>query len=342
VNSRSEFQKSNPDVFFLDAEDLPSIADYLIRTHCIGTDEEVFMAEAAGEGNMNYTLRIHASKRSLIVKQARPWVEKHPQIPAPWDRAVMEARFYETIKTDLLLARRMPRLLGFDPLARILIMEDLGSSPDLTSIYWDSSISYGEIDSLTNFLTRLHSRFRNSSYSGKFENLEMRKLNHEHIFEFPLRPENGLDLDYFTPGLAEAAAKLQQNAVYCARVLALGDLYLGDGQCLIHGDYFPGSWLRTNDGVKIIDPEFCFFGLPEFELGVMIAHLHLAACPESLADRVLKTYRPSSMLDHNLLLNFAGAEIMRRLIGVAQLGLPLGLEEKRHLLDLSQRMVMAS
>jgi 5-methylthioribose kinase len=328
------------DVFFLDEFDLSSITDYL--NHWIGIDEQVSSAAPAGDGNMNYTLRIQTAKRSLVMKQARPWVEKYPHIPAPRDRAMMEARFYQTIQTDPALARRMPRLMRFDPEARILIMEDLGVTPDFSSIYLDSSISYGEIDSLVNFLTRLHSRFRDPSYAESFENLEMRKLNHEHIFKFPLRPDNGFDLDYFTPGLADEAIKLQENAAYCDRVSALGDLYLGAGQCLIHGDYFPGSWLRTSDGVKIIDPEFCFFGLPEFELGVMIAHFHLARCPESLANRVMETYQPGSAIDSNLIRNFAGVEIMRRLMGVAQLPLPYGLEEKRHLLELSQRMVMAS
>jgi 5-methylthioribose kinase len=329
-------------IIFLDEFDLPSITGYLKHRRRIGIDEQVSSAAPAGDGNMNYTLRIHTTKRSFVMKQARPWVEKYPHIPAPQDRALMEARFYEAIETDPVLARCMPRLIDFDPEARILIMEDLGATPDFTSIYRDSSIGYGEIDSLTNFLMKLHSRFRDRSYAGTFENLEMRKLNHEHIFEFPLRRENGLDLDAITPGLTSLALTLQHAGAYRTRVSALGDLYMGHGRCLIHGDYFPGSWLRTSGGVKIIDPEFCFFGLPEFELGVMIAHLHLARSPESLANRVLETYQRGTAIDSNLVLNFAGVEIMRRLIGVAQLPLPYGLEEKQRLLDLSQRMVMSS
>jgi len=334
VSNRAEFQKSHPNVFFLDANDLSSMGDYL--------KEQVSSAAPAGGGNMNYTLRVHTTKRSVIVKQARPWVEKYPHIQAPWDRALMEAHFYNTIQADEGLASCMPRLMGFDPQVRILILEDLGALPDFTSVYNNSSISDGEVDSLTNFLSRLHSRFRDPSYAATFGNLEMRKLNHEHIFRFPLRPENGLDLEAITPGLSGAAIRLQRNVAYCARVSALGDLYLGEGQCLIHGDYFPGSWLRTSDGVKIIDPEFCFFGPPEFELGVMIAHLHLARCPASLADRVMRNYQPGGAVNNNLIRNFAGIEIMRRLIGVAQLPLPYGLEEKQRLLQLSQRMVLAS
>jgi 5-methylthioribose kinase len=267
-------------------------------------------------------------------------VEKYPHIAAPWDRALMEAQFYNAIQADRSLAAYMPGLLGFDPDARILVLEDFGAAPELTHIYRDRSISSQEIESLTGFLVGLHSRFRNASLAGAFANTEMRKLNHTHIFDFPLRPENGLNLDSITPGLAGAARKLQQDAAYRNRVAALGDLYLGVGQCLIHGDYFPGSWLGTSQGVRVIDPEFCFFGRPEIELGVMIAHLHLALCPAELGEDVMKIYRTAgAATDLDLTRQFAGVEIMRRLIGVAQLPLPYGIEEKQRLLEMSYRMV---
>ena len=99
MSSRAEFHKSHPDVYFLDASDLSAMADYL--------NEHVSSAAPAGDGNMNYTLRVHTPKRSFIVKQARPWVEKYPHIQAPWDRALMEAHFYDTIRTDEELARCM-------------------------------------------------------------------------------------------------------------------------------------------------------------------------------------------------------------------------------------------
>jgi len=330
----------NPDVFFLDARNLDSLTAYLGNRGWIEKQEQVLSAAPAGEGNMNYTLRIGTSERSFVMKQARPWVEKYPHISAPWDRALMEAQFYKAVQADRSLAAYMPRLLGFDPDARILVLEDFGAAPDFTHIYRDKSISSHEIESLTSFLVGLHSRFRNENLAGAFANTEMRKLNHEHIFEFPLRPENGLNLDGITPGLAGAARTLQQDAPYRNRVAALGDLYLGAGQCLIHGDYFPGSWLGTSQGVRVIDPEFCFFGRPEFELGVMTAHLHLALCPAELGEDVMRIYRAAGAgADLDLTRQFAGVEIMRRLIGVAQLPLPYGLEEKQRLLEMSYRMV---
>ena len=76
-------------------------------------------------------------------------------------------------------------------------------------------------------------------------NRTMRVLNHEHIFKLPLVVNNGLDLDRITPGLQNAADDLLADAEYRDAVTALGARYLADGHALVHGDYFPGSWLKT-------------------------------------------------------------------------------------------------
>ncbi len=334
------FQTSHPEAFFLDAADLPALEAYLRRLGWVGHDEPVLAAAPAGEGNMNYTLRVRTPRRSLIVKQARPWVEKYPSIAAPWDRALVEAEFYQTVERDAAVARCMPRLLGADPASRTLMLEDCGDAPDFTSLYRDGAIEEQQIQWLTDFLARLHSQFRDTALAERFDNREMRLLNHEHIFRFPLLPFNGLDLDAITPGLQALARKLQNEKDYAERVYRLGEVFLHEGRCLLHGDYFPGSWLRTSAGVKIVDPEFCLFGVPEWDVGVMLAHLELARCPAALAQDVLARYCGDA--DAGLTRQFAGVEIMRRLIGVAQLPLPYGLPEKTRLLDLSYQMVMKS
>ena len=55
---------------------------------------------------------------------------------------------------------------------------------------------------------------------------------------------------------------------------ALGERYLRqNGSSLIHGDLFPGSLLQTGSGeLRVIDPEFCFCGDPEFDIGVFYAN----------------------------------------------------------------------
>lgn len=229
-----------PGTFFLNPDDLPAIAHYLQSRDWIKPQEIVYRAEPAGEGNMNCTLRIHASERSFILKQARPWVEKYPHIPAPCSRAEMEARFYTTVITNSHTAQHMPKLLGYDSRERVLMLEDLGVALDFTLLYGETTASFDEADFtvLTHYLIALHGAFRDRQRMEDFLNAEMRALNHQHIFTFPLRVGNGLSLDSITPGLGALAEQLQSDSLYVEEVRTLGECYLdhSHGTCLIHGD----------------------------------------------------------------------------------------------------------
>ena len=106
----------------------------------------------------------------------------------------------------------------------------------------------------------------------------------------------------------------------------LGEIYLkDDGGVLLHGDYYPGSWLKTESGFRVIDPEFCFAGPQEFDLGVVAAHWIFCGgkADASTIDRVTQTIAGDISLER--VKGFAGAEIVRRLIGVAQLPLDADL-----------------
>ena len=260
MSLRARFERERPGVFYLDTTNVDELRQHLMFLGWMGPKESILQAEKAGEGNMNFTVRVRTPERSFILKQARPWVEKYPLIDAPWDRALVEGRFYELVASHPELACRMPRLLGLDPYARLLCLEDLGEARDFTAVYGGSPLPEPDLRVLIEFLTGLHAAFRNCLARDVFENRAMRGLNHQHIFVLPLEDGNGLELDRITPGLTAAARKLRHDAEYKRKVLEAGELYLAGGPCLLHGDYFPGSWLSTAAGLKIIDPEFCFFG----------------------------------------------------------------------------------
>lgn len=292
---------------------------------------------------MNLTLRVHTGARSLIVKQGRPWVEKYPQIPAPEGRTRVEGGFYALVHKAPTLANRMPRLLGLDPESSVLLLEDVADASDWTRLYAGASIPDAVLGELVDYLGELHKLTVPAPERGFLRNAAMRALNHEHIFRFPLEPQNGLNLDALTDGLTGLARELAADSAYVEQVHRLGELYLSAEEgVLCHGDYFPGSWLDTAAGTRIIDPEFCFIGPREFDLSVMLAHLELAGQPESQQSKVLARYAPYAAVDRSLVYALAGVEIMRRLIGVAQLPLRLDLAAKRQLLQRSRRLVLGT
>lgn len=318
----------------LDAQQPDALQDYLRQRGWIGVDEKIVRLEKPGEGNMNYTLRVVTTRRTLIVKQSRAYVEKYPTIAAPADRAVIEGWFYERIQNVPELAGYMPQLLALDEENNVLVLEDLGAATDYTFLYQPCRLlSETDALALTAYLSTLHRQFGTNQPDGSFANYAMRALNHEHIFKYPFLEDNGFDLDTIQPGLQALAMPYKRDADLKTAVRALGEVYLGSGQTLLHGDFYPGSWLQTTAGVKVIDPEFCFYGPAEFDLGVMLAHLMLAQQSPTTLNAVLSQYVKPADFDEILRQRFTGVEIMRRLIGLAQLPLTLSLMQKRDLLD---------
>ncbi|MGE0764760.1 MAG: phosphotransferase [Bacteriovoracia bacterium] len=332
------FKKRFPNAFYLDPNHLPQLQSYLNERDWSDDSEQILEASKIGDGNMNCTVRVKTNRRSFILKQSRPWVEKYPHIRAPHERIAVEASFYNATNALSKVAGLMPKVLGYDPSSFILTLEDLGESSDLTSLYRGGKIERDEIDQLTDYLSALHSA---TVRPDQFLNLEMRKLNHEHIFHFPFLKHNGLNLDDITGGLANLAKSVAEDSVFVEKVTELGNLYLTcSGPSLLHGDFYPGSWLKNQSGLFVIDPEFCFAGPVEFDLGVMLAHLILTSQPHNLISHLFTSYRASKNdFDRVLCTQFAGVEIVRRIIGVAQLPLDISIEEKEEFLKTARTMV---
>jgi 5-methylthioribose kinase len=332
--------------FLLDLGDLSGLHDYLMGRGFAEAGEEL-TAERAGEGNMNCVIRVKLSAGSLILKQARPWVEKYPSIAAPVERAAAEARFYRFAAQDEIVAAMMPRLLDFDPDSALLVLQDFSPASTWADCY-DGTVSLDRrrLKELAGYVSALHGMIVSSQEQSLFRNQAMRRLNHEHIFDVPLRTDGALAemLNRITPGLQKAAETLRQDEAFRKAVEELGHRYLNyEGTALIHGDFFPGSLLRTADGqLRVIDPEFSFCGDPEFDVGVFCAHLLLSGHEDHTVQFWLQAALEGPPHSESLTRRYAGVEIMRRILGVAQLPISRSLEFKERLLERSREMLLGS
>ena len=340
---RRRFAAERPGAFFLDADEPGALTDYLrergvLRPRGLLRRRRPSVTEARrlGGGNMNCVVRarLDAPPHSLIVKQARPWVERYPDIAAPPERARAEARYFELVGHVPDLAAASPTLVHYDGGDQVLVLADLGEAPDLATLYrggedWLRPVGghASLLAALCAYLTTLHVHFADWPPARPVANKAMRRLNHEHVFALPFRPDNGLDLEAFSPGLTRAAASVIDERLR-ARARELGQEYLrtaraGEGT-LLHGDFYPGSFLlATGDegaaALAVIDPEFCFTGPAEWDFGVLAGHLHLSGRGDLVGEARAGYGRA---LDEELWRAFAGVEIIRRIAGVAQL--PLG------------------
>lgn len=313
-------------------------AELLVRLGWCPEGRRVAAVAVAGAGNMNLVERLTLDDgTTLILKRARGWVEKYPQIPAPIGRAGVEAAFYAAVAGSAAGAA-MPAHLGFDDGAAANLFADLGAGADGMAAYGGATITADDLDAVADWTRDLHALA--VPIDERLRNLAMRELNALHIFDFPLDPNSGFDLDAITPGLQSHADQLKQDVLFVEAVQAVKTLYLHSASgVLLHGDLYPGSWLTTPQGLFIIDPEFCWIGPREWDLGVLIAHLRLSAQPENAPARLIARY--ADPVDKALVDRIAGIEIMRRLIGVAQLPLTIDLAAKVRLLEEAHSLVMS-
>ena len=324
----------------------------------LDNNEAVIALESAGQGNMNRVLRGSlqpgpGNTDTLIFKQSLPYVAKYPDIPAPLERLDVEADFYAVIAAHSALAERMPTIVGYHPDEHILCMQDLGEASDFTYLYdrredeQPATYVLGVLAALIQWLSELHNTPLDNQQSGQFSNPAMRALNHEHIFVIPLLTDNGVEISEV---LAEYAPTLCRDKLLTSRAHGLGEIYLGQAphasaDCLLHGDFYPGSWIDCGTGgtpeAKVIDPEFAFYGAAEFDIGIMLAHLTFAGFKQASLTALLQHYTDPTGYSQSLARQFTGMEIIRRLLGVAQLPLRADDATKLQWLEQARDLVVA-
>lgn len=334
------FKAHFPDAYYFDEKNLQRLPEYLRGKGLISHEERILSTEKPGEGNMNFVRRVTTDKQSFILKQSRPWVEKYPQIKAPVERLEAEATYFKFVSKEPFFHKYSPHVLLHDPDNLILVTEDLGFSSDYTFCYRKAKkIHEADIAALLKYISHLHAINWELSSMDFPTNQALKQLNHEHIFVYPYVSDNGFDLDSIKPGLQELSFPIKNANILKKRISALGEKYLSSGPVLIHGDFYPGSWLKINQDVKVIDPEFAFFGFAEFDIGVMTAHLFMSGMKLDDVRATIFNYEKRAQFDNQLFLGFCGAEIIRRIIGLAQLPLDLTLSEKAELLDLASGFI---
>lgn len=303
---------------WLNANDVASISDRLFALGWLAPGDVLTTIAQAGNGNLNLTLRVSAGERSAILKQARPWVERYPAIEAPVERSAVEARFYQLVHASPALAGFMPHLLGVDPVWHILLIEDVGPQADSATHYARMVADTQGKARLIDFLARLHAL--NPPPSALPCNRQMLAVNHAHIFVLPF---------------AQADRDLGELAAL------LGHQYLARKGALLHGDFFPEAWVYGANIIQVIDPEFCLFGPPEFDLGVMAAHLMIAGDTVSTSDDLIEQYGAfgGGPVDRTLAAGYAGVEIWRRLIGVAPVSFPISDDRRQALIALAAALI---
>ncbi|AYF72886.1 S-methyl-5-thioribose kinase [Nocardia yunnanensis] len=321
-------------------------------------DSDIHVHEVS-DGNLNRVfLATHRDGRSLAVKQALPWVRvAGPSWPMSPERATAEARAYRRVTA--VAPETVPAVHGYDADNYALTMENLADLRVLRTVLNEGAGFGGASTAVGVFVARLAfatSDFGMSSAERKAllaesVNPELCKITEDLVLAEPyLEHEH----NHWHESVADLAAAFRADPALRTEIAELRHTFMSGAQALLHGDLHTGSiMVGERDGrevVKIFDPEFSFVGPVGFDLGLYwgnviaadararvlapdaghldeIAHSWQAFDTEfrALWPTRVDTFFDDAYLDRFLrrvwtdALGYAGAEIIRRIVGFAQL-----------------------
>ena len=287
--------------YLLDTE---TVKTYLVEQLRLFSPDEPLGAEEIGDGNINYVFRVHScvSGKSIIVKQADRLLRSSGR-PLDITRSRREAealRIYATLTPQFI-----PRVYAYDDMMSAICMEDISYCGNLRKELMagrplPSNFAENAASFLANAVFSTSDLFlppeKKKERVRAFINPELCAISETLVFSEPYC--NGKNRNRITAGNEAFVRKtLYNDEALKAEVASLRETFMNKAEALIHGDLHTGSIfigckssaaidthetpdrnatskLPTEPCMKIIDPEFAFYGPIGYDLGNIIANLY--------------------------------------------------------------------
>ena len=262
--------------------------------HRFDPDEETDCTEI-GDGNINYVFQVRSRRdgRSVIVKQADKLLRSSGR-PLDIYRNKIEA---QTLQLESRLAPDyIPEVYHYDETMAALSMEDISAYKNLRKELLAGRV-YGHLaENISTFLAQsllpttdlVLDRQEKKRRVQFFTNPELCDITEDLVLTEPYW--NYKDRNIITAGNEDFVRTfLYEDEALHAEVGKLRNAFMNDAQALLHGDLHSGSIFANEQGVKIIDPEFAFYGPMGYDIGNVIGNLFFSwanrrfATPEEAA-----------------------------------------------------------
>lgn len=235
-----------------------------------------------GDGNLNYVFRVENKQgMSVIVKQAGPQARISDDFILSTDRNRIETEVLQ-IQADY-TPNSVPKIILLDEVMGACIMEDLKDFEIMRKKMMDFNIYPLFAEQIAEFMAE--NLMRTSDFIMKplkKKELQKRFINPElcEITENLVYTEPYIDFkqqNILTEGNEEYITQhIYEDQDLHIKVAQLKQNFLTNAQALLHGDLHTGSIFINEKEIKVIDPEFAFFGPIGYDVGCLIANLTFA------------------------------------------------------------------
>lgn len=259
-----------------------TVIDYVKDCTDYFDDQAELTASEIGDGNINYVFRVkdQRSGKSLVVKQADKLLRSSGR-PLDLHRSRIEA---EILRTEGKLAPGFtPIVYDYNETMCALTMEDISTYKNLRTEMLKGKTFPLFADNITAFIADtllpttdlVLDRHEKKRKVQLFTNIDCCDITEDLVFTEPYY--NYKNRNIITEGEeAFVAENLYQNEYLKGQVGLLRDRFMNEAQAMIHGDLHSGSIFINENGIKVIDPEFSFYGPIGYDVGNVIGNLFLA------------------------------------------------------------------
>ncbi len=231
------------------------------------------------DGNINYVYIVKDvdTGNSLVVKQADKFVRSSGR-PLNLDHNKIEAMILSM--EGAYAPSMVPKIYHYDETMCALYMEDISDYKNLrkellmgrTFPKFAEDISTFLVDTLLPTTDLCLDRATKKKRVKQFINIDLCDISEDLVFTEPYY--NYKNRNIITKGNEEFVEKhLYKNESLKAEVGVLLNEFMNNAQALIHGDLHSGSIFINENGLKVIDPEFAFYGPIGYDVGNVIGNL---------------------------------------------------------------------
>ena len=268
--------KDFQEFFLMSTEDVKRYAVEVL--HKFEPDEETECIEI-GDGNINYVFKIWSKRdgHSIIVKQADKLLRSSGR-PLDIYRNKIEANILQL--EGQLAPGYVPEVYYYDETMAATSMEDVSAFKNLRKelaanrVYphLAENISTFMVDTLLPTTDLVLDRAEKKQRVKFYTNPELCEITEDLVLTEPYDDFRGRNI--ITEG-NEAFVRefLYEDQQLHAEVGKLRERFMNNAQALIHGDLHSGSIFANEEGIRVLDPEFAFYGPMGYDIGNVIGNL---------------------------------------------------------------------
>lgn len=245
-------------------------------------DDETLDAIEIGDGNINYVFKVWNPEtgKSLIIKQADTVLRSSGR-PLDMYRNKIEA---EILGIEGKLSEGfVPKIYLYDENMYALSMEDISAYKNLRTEMAAGKTFPKLADNIATFMADtllpttdlIMDRAEKKEKVKLFINPELCDISEDLVFTEPYYDYKGRNI-ILDQNMDFVKEKLYEDQELHAEVGELRDDFMNHAQALIHGDLHSGSIFVNQEGTKVIDPEFAFYGPMGYDIGNVIGNLFFA------------------------------------------------------------------